>query len=202
MKTTRRSAVTFAAAGAVAMLLSSAPAFAAPQYQGRDSRDSRTYVQNDRVQMQGRVRSFTRERDGYRVYLDQDQRSFWVPASRLDRELRVGLNIGFDGIFRGGIVTVDAVTWPDAGGYGNGYGYGRGDNGYGRGHRQTVALRGFVQRVDYRTGTLWLRDGPQVTRVIVNDRDLRSVRRGDRVALEGRWQRDGDFSAYRIDGIR
>jgi len=201
MKTTKRSAVTFAAAGAVAMLLGSAPAFAAPQYQGRETRT--TTVRTERVQMQGRVRSFTRERDGYRVYLDQDQRSFWVPASRLDRELRVGLNIGFGGIFNGGLVTVDAVTWPDAVGYGNnGNVYGRGDNGYGRGNRQSVALRGFVERVDYRNGTLWLRDGRQVTRVIVNDRDLRSVHRGDRVALEGRWQRDGDFTAYRINGIR
>lgn len=190
MKTTKRSAVTFAAAGAVAMLLSSAPAFAAPQYGGRESRT--TTVRTERVQMQGRVRSFTRERDGYRVYLDQDQRSFWVPASRLDRELRVGLNVGFGGIFNGGLVTVDAVTWPDAVGYGNGYG---------RGNRQTVALSGFVQRVDYRAGTFWVRDGRTVTRVVANG-NLRSVRRGDRVALEGRWQRDGDFTAYRINTIR
>jgi hypothetical protein len=55
-----------------------------------------------------------------------------------------------------------------------------------------------VERIDYRSGTLWLRSGRQITRVDVNGRELRSVRRGERVALEGRWTRNGDFEAYRV----
>lgn len=192
---TKRSAVTMtAAAGAVAMLLTSAPVFAAPQQRG-DYRDQGTYrsERNDRVEYRGRVRSFSRERDGFRVFLEGDNRPYWVPASRLDRGLSVGLDISLGGVFRGGIVNVDAVTWPDN----RGYGYGNYDRGnYDRGRHDE--LRGVVERVDYRDHTVWLRSGRQVTRVDVNNRDLRSLRRGDRVTLEGRWNRAGDFEAYRV----
>ena len=190
MKQMKRLAVTMTAAGA--MLLGSAPLFAAPQQRGdyRD-RDNGSYQTNrdERVQFQGRVRSFTRERDGYRVYLESDNRPYWVPASRLGRDLRVGINIGFGGVFRDGVVNVDAVSWPDDRGYGNGYNRGYSSN----------ELHGVVQDIDYRSGTIWLRSRGQVTRVDMNRRDLRSVRRGDRLALEGRWTRGGDFEAFRID---
>lgn len=193
MKGMKRSAVTMtAAAGAVSMLLSSAPLFAAPQQRGdyRDRGDDRGYQtsRDERVENRGRVRSFNRERDGYRVYLEGDNRPYWVPSSRLDRGLSVGLDISFGGIFRGGVVNVDAVTWPDHRGYNN----------YDRNYGNASELRGVVERVDYRDHTIWLRNRGQVTRVDVNRRDLRSVRRGDRISLEGRWTRGGDFEAYRI----
>lgn len=188
MKGMKRSAVTMTAAGAVAMLLSSAPLFAAPQQRGdyRD-RDNRGYqtTREERVEYRGRVRSFNRERDGYRVYLEGDNRPYWVPSSRLNRGLSVGLDINLGGIYRGGVVNVDAVTWPDNRGYNNGY-------------RNGGELRGVVERVDYRDHAIWVRSGRQITRVDVSRRDLRSVRRGDRVSLEGRWTRGGDFEAYRI----
>lgn len=152
--------------------------------------------ENERVEHQGRVRSFTRDRDGYRVYLDNDDRSFWVPATRLNRPLSVGLSLNLGGVFRGGLVTVDAVTWPVERGYGNP------DRGYGNPGPAQIELRGVVDRIDYRSNTLWLQDGRRITRVDMRGRDLRELRRGDRVALGGQWVGGGVFTAYRIDHIR
>ncbi len=144
---------------------------------------------NDRIERQGRVRSFTRERDGYRIYLDNDDRSFWVPADRLNRPLRVGLALNLGGVFRGGVIYADAVTWPEESGY-----VGRPDH---------FELRGVVDRIDYRSRTIWLRHDGRMIRVDMRDRDLlRGLSRGDRVTLDGRWTGDGDFAAFRIDQVR
>jgi len=65
---------------------------------GGDS--NRSYRDNDRVTVSGRVSNFTRERDGYRVYLDRGGYSYWVPASRLSgRNLSVGINVNLGGLF-------------------------------------------------------------------------------------------------------
>jgi hypothetical protein len=161
---------------------------------GNRSSDSNGYRENQRINATGKVSSFNRERDGYRVQLDRGQ-SFWVPQSTFGnraRDLRVGVSITLGGIFRGGSIYADAVSWPNE--YGQ-YGYG---NGYDRGF-----VRGVVDRVDYRTGTVWLRDdasGRLIT-ADVNGRALRNLRRGEYVELSGQWIRGGVFDVARIDNI-
>jgi hypothetical protein len=225
MKTTMAKWATKAAgAGAVALLLAT-PAVAQSRgdwnrndnqrgsYDNRDNRnnnDSRgsnsrnsntsreTYRDNQRVNLSGKVSSFTHERDGYRVRLDGNEHSFWVPESNFrGRQLRAGISIGLGGIFRGGSIYVDAVSWPS-----DGYGYNGGyDNGYDNGY-----LRGVVERVDYRDGTLRIRDtrdGRIIVADLAGDRysrnELRSLRRGDRVELSGQWLRGGVFGVDRIE---
>jgi len=189
------------AAGALALVVA-VPMFAQSRGDYRGDRDnrhnndngaaSRSYRENQRVTAQGKVSSFTRERDGYRVQLDRGRESYWVPQSYFrnrGRDLRVGINVVFGGVWRGGSVYVDDVNWPDDGYYN--------DSG-----RQFV--RGRVERIDRRDDMAWLRDarsGRTITVDLRGNQD-RQLRRGDYVELSGRWTRDGIFSAYRIDDIR
>jgi hypothetical protein len=204
MKNTKKQ---WAVAGVVALtLMTAAPSFAQSrgrnEAQRRDSgrSEARTYRENDRVSMQGKVTSFSRERDGYRVRLDRGRESYWVPQSYFNnrgrgrgRGLRVGVQIVLGGVFRGGSVYVDDVNWPD-----DRYGYGY-DNG---------SVAGIVQRVDARSGIADIRDDRSGRVVRVDFRssgrrglDVNDMRRGDYVELSGRWN-GGLFEAYKIDAIR
>ena len=150
------------------------------------------YRENQRINATGKVSSFSRERDGYRVQLDRGQ-SFWVPQAKFGnraRDLRVGVSISLGGIFRGGSIYADAVSWPTEYGYGNGYNQG--------------FIRGVVDRVDYRTGTVWLRDASsgRLITADVNGRSLRNLRRGEFVELTGQWIRGGVFDVASIGGYR
>jgi len=207
MKTTVTQWATKAAgAGAIALLLAT-PAFAQSRgewnrnndnnngqgsYQrdnGYHSNDNNNYRENQRINVTGKVTSFSHERDGYRVQLDRGQ-SFWVPQSKFGnraRDLRVGISITLGGIFRGGSIYADAVSWPD-----QGYGYGY----------HEAFVRGVVERVDYRTGTVWLRDSGRLIAADVNGRALRTLHRGEYVELSGQWIRGGVFDVARIDSIR
>jgi hypothetical protein len=165
-----------------------------------ESRNSNHYDER------GRISRFERERDGYRVWLG-GARSYWVPASRLGRHrLSIGLDIRLGGIFNGTYVDVDALGWPGDPYYNDGYYDG---GGYGYGDRYDGLLSGRVERVDYRYGTMLLRDDRTGRTVEVDMRatagrrglDLGDVRRGDRITVAGSWDR-GYFHAYRIDGIR
>jgi len=157
---------------------------------GNRSSNNNGYRENQRINASGKVSSFNRERDGYRVQLDRGQ-SFWVPQSTFGnraRDLRVGVSINLGGIFRGGSIYADAVSWP--GQYGNGY-----DQGF---------VRGAVNRVDYRTGTVWLRDdasGRLIT-ADVNGRSLGALRPGEYVELSGQWIGGGVFDVASIGIIR
>src|ERR1051326_1472821 len=100
MKTTMWKWATKAAgAGAVALLLAT-PAVAQSRGdwnrnddQRRESRND-NYRDNQRINATGRVSSFTHERDGYRVRLDNDNRSYWVPESSFrGHQLRSGISI-------------------------------------------------------------------------------------------------------------
>jgi hypothetical protein len=146
-----------------------------------DQSRTNSYRENQRVTTSGRITSFNRERDGYRVQLDRGRESYWVPESR-GRGLRVGLSINFGGIFRGGSVFVDNV----------GYGY---DNGY---------VRGVIDRVDYRTGTVWLQDqasGCEIRADVGSGYALRGLHRGEFVELTGQWIGGGVFDVARIANI-
>jgi hypothetical protein len=161
---------------------------------------------HERISFEGRIRNLRREREGYRVEFDRQDRSFWVPFDRLPRgrDLRIGLSVRFGGSFRNGFIVVDDVGWLD-GDY-DGRPYDRGDD---RGYDRAL-VRGFIDRIDYRRHNLWLRD--EVTRriVMVDMRDagrfgrfgLDDLRRGDHLALSGVWARGGIFDAYRIDDVR
>jgi len=206
--TSRKWAVKAAGAGALALLLA-APSFAQPRdgrTQGtrRDNRSNdssnRTYRENERVTAEGRVQSFSRERDGYRVQLDRGRYSYWVPQSYFrsrNRGLSVGLSLRLGGVFRRGAIYVDAVNWP-------------GDRGYGNSGYDARSVTGIVDRVDVRSDTVWLRDDRSGKLIAVEMRgsgrgrgnDLRDLRRGDYVELSGQWLRGGVFEAYRIEDLR
>lgn len=205
MKTTMSKwAAKAAGAGAIALLLTT-PAVAQSrgdwnqnqnQNQNRNQDQRRDSRENQRITASGRITSFSHERDGYRVRIERDERSYWVPESAFGnraRDLRAGISISLGGVFRGGSVYVDAVTWPD-----NGYGY---DNGYGsnRGY-----VRGVVDRIDRRDGTLLLRDEASGRLITADLNGLRgrTLRRGDYVELTGRWIRGGVFDVARIDDVR
>ena len=84
------------------------------------------------------------------------------------------------------------------------YGYGQRQGNYGYGNQQQGLLRGVVQRVNFRNGTLTVRDQAtgRVVRIDMqqtNGRGLRSLRRGDFVTVSGQWERGNAFAAYRID---
>jgi hypothetical protein len=158
-------------------------------YQSRSRGDqSSVYRENQRANISGRVQSFSRERNGYRVHLDSG--SYWIPESRFGnraRDLRVGVSLSLGGIFRGGIFGIDAVSW----GANSGYGY---DQGY---------VRGVVQHVDYRSGMLTLRDASTGRLFEVDMRDAGGARlgRGEFVTLSGRWIQGNLFAAYRVDSV-
>jgi hypothetical protein len=150
----------------------------------RGQYNNNSYRENQRVTASGRITSFARERDGYRVQLDRGG-SYWIPESR-GRGLRAGLSINIGGIFRGGSIFVDTIGYPA------GYAY---DNGY---------VRGVVESVDYRTGTVWLQDDAsgRDIRADVGGYALGSLRRGELVELTGQWLGNGVFNVARIASIR
>jgi hypothetical protein len=195
-----------AAVAAVVVLVASS-AFADWRSQNETSRDRDRgsysdrggYRDNERVTLEGKIRSMDRRGDGYRVELDRGNYSFFVPERQLrnrGRDLRVGVSVRLGGVFRGGSVFVDAVDYPRGGGY-----Y---DSSY------STGLRGIVERVDYRRDTLVLRDQATGRFVTVDMRDadrryrsvdLEDLRRGDVVSLSGDWTRGGIFSASRIESV-
>jgi len=190
--------------GALALMMSvsmSVPVFAQSRFDQRDNnRDNhdyrnnnqssnRSYRENERITAQGKISSFTKERDGYRVQLDRGRESYWVPQSYFrnrGHNIGVGISVVFGGVWRGNSVYVDDVNWQDGGYY----------------NQQLV--RGVVEGIDYRAGTVFVRDDLSRRTVTVDLRgnQERRLRRGDFVELSGRWDRGGVFEAYRIDRVR
>ena len=207
MKNMSKMAVKVAGTGVLAILLT-ASAFADSRPQDGSWRGSRDESRrgdyrgetrrDNRISESGKIRSFTRERDGYRIYLDRGSYSYWVPQSHLrGRHLSVGLSIRLGGIFDNGYVVVDDLGWPDDGGYYNDGGYAFRD-----------VVRGVVDRVDFRRGTVNVRSDRGYITVDMRSLDRRysrlgidDLRRGDRVTLSGTWLRGGLFDARRIDAI-
>jgi hypothetical protein len=204
MKNLSRMAVKVAGTGALAILLT-ASAFADSRPQDgswRNNRGDSRYDRNERhgnrINESGTIRSFTHERDGYRIYLDRGNYSYWVPASHLrGRRLSVGLSIRLGGIFDNGYVVVDDLGWPDDGYANDGGRYAYRD-----------VVRGVVDRVDFRRGTVNLRSDRGYITVDMRSLNRRNsrlgiddLRRGDRVTLSGNWIRGGLFDARRIDTI-
>ncbi|MGZ7080423.1 MAG: hypothetical protein ACXVJT_13500 [Thermoanaerobaculia bacterium] len=170
--------------------------------QNRDSNEgNRTYHNNERVTVQGRVQSFARERGGYRVRLDRDGYSYWIPDNRMRSgfSLRVGININLGGVFRDNAIYVDTMDAP------SGY-----DNGYRNDYYQNGFIHGVIVRVDYRYRGLTLREERTGRLINVDMRtlsrrsrlDINDLRPGDRVTFNGDWSRNGKFEVYEIDSVR
>lgn len=168
-------------------------------YEGID----RAYHDNDRVTLEGRVTSFQRESAGYRVQLGSSNYWFFLSESHLRnrRDFRVGISVRLSGVFHGGTIFVDSVSYP------NGYGY---DDGYDRpcaDYRD--AVRGVIDRIDYRRDLLVVRDERTGRFVTVEMRltdpcgriDADDLRRGDFVELWGGWS-SGTFVAHRVAEVR
>lgn len=161
-------------------------------YSQNDSRADRAYRNNERVTIQGKVQSFTHERGGYRVRLDRSNQSYWIPESRIGNgvNIRVGIDVVLGGVYRDNSVYVDNVSY-------GGYGY---NDGY---------VQGVVDRVDYRYGTVLLRDDRTGRIINVDMRatsrrsrlDVSDLRRGDYVTLNGNWSRNGVFRACEVASV-
>ena len=194
MRKSSNAAIRITGAGALALLMASAT-FAAPSrgdHRGATS-SHRSYRENERFNVSGKISSFSRERDGYRVQLDRGRDSYWIPSSRIRNRssFRVGVSIVLGGVYRGGRYDIDDVNWPVSGGYRDDY------------------VRGIVARIDFRSGTLLLRDASSGRTIDVDMRDtarssrvdLNDLRRGDSITLTGEWYGGGRFIADRIDSV-
>ena len=146
------------------------------------------------VTLNGRVNRFVHERGGYRIWIDGGLYPIWIPEARISLfpHLRVGLSLGFGGYY-------------DPAGYLEAYDYY--DGGYAAPYYAGVTayssglLRGTVESVDYRNGTLVLRDavtGNFVT-TLIRDRRLESLRPGDYAEISGSWTRGGVFDGLRLE---
>ena len=139
----------------------------------------------------GRVNRFVHERGGYRVWIDGGLYPIWIPEARISLfpHLRVGLSLGFGGYY-------DPSGYLEAYDYYDGGGYAGISTAYSSG-----LLRGTVESVDYRNGTLVLRDdvtGNFVT-TLIRDRRLESLRPGDYAEISGNWTRSGVFEGLRLE---
>jgi hypothetical protein len=148
--------------------------------------------------VQGRVSRFVHERGGYRIWVDGGRFPVWIPEARISLfpRLRVGLSLRFGGYYDplGYLEAYD--YYNDGGYYGGGYA-----GGYGGGAYSSGLLRGVVETVDYRRGTLVLRDdvsGSFVT-ALIRDRRLETLRPGDYAEIAGDWTRAGVFEGLRLE---
>lgn len=197
MKTTvSKWAVKAAGAGAVALLLAT-PSFAQSRgdwsrnnsnrggqtsvTRSRDNRSSTTIQtrETQRAVAPARINTFSREREVDRPRFENR-----------DRDFRGGLSINVGGVFRGGGIAVGVGRVPYAYApvavYSNGL------------------VRGVVEQVDYRDGTMLVRDdatGSVIRAEIAGGYGLGSLRSGDYVQLTGQWLGGGIFNAVRIDNL-
>jgi hypothetical protein len=193
-------------------------------YNNRNNNNRHEYREGSRNAYRGTIRSFARERGGYRIFLGGGPYSYWVPDSYLrGHQLRVGLSIRLGGIFNGGYISVDALGWP---GYNDSYynqpyyddvyyddGYrndGYGNDSYYGGYSDDV-VRGRVERVDFRNHTVVIQDDSNRGRYVTVDLrsvdrrnsrlDIADLRPGDRITLTGTWLRGNVFGAAKIEAI-
>jgi hypothetical protein len=166
-------------------------------YDNRGSNNNRGYDNRGNgssrgrgISSEGRVTRIQHDRNGYRVWLDRGNYSYFVPEARWRSwPLRVGIPIRIGGY----LDPLGYVYADEIGPYGGGSLYTAG------------GLRGIVESVDYRRGTMVVRDdlsGSIVTAVLRGgDSRLAYLHRGDYVELSGDWTR-GVFEAYRVDDIQ
>jgi hypothetical protein len=147
--------------------------------------------------VEGRVSRFVHERGGYRIWVDGGRFPVWIPEARIGLfpHLRIGLSLRFGGYY-------DPLGYLEAYDYYNDGYYGGGV--YNEGAYSSGLLRGVVETVDYRRGTLVLRDdvsGSFVT-ALIRDRRLETLRPGDYAEIAGDWTRAGVFEGLRLEDTR
>jgi len=144
----------------------------------------------------GRISRIEHWNGGYRVWFGGFGYPFFIPEARFRLfNWRVGLSIHLGGFWNplGYYEYYDGVD-PY---YANGYGY-----------APTVAtsgyVRGVVESVDYRRGSMVIRDDASGSFVTIlmrgDDPRFDSLRNGDYVSLSGDWVR-GYFQAFRVDNV-
>jgi hypothetical protein len=163
-------------------------------YSNRNNRPAYDSRGRQNYSIGGRINRFAHESGGYRVWVDGGRYPIWIPEARIGLfpRLRVGLSLNFGGYYDP-LGYVEAYDYYDGASYGYGYG-----NTYSSG-----LLRGVVETVDYRRGTLVLRDdtsGNFVT-ALIRDRRLESLRPGDYAEISGDWTRNGVFEALRLENV-
>jgi hypothetical protein len=183
-----------------------------------------------RVSMLGRISRYEHGHGGYRIWVGGSLYPYWVPESYfLRHRIGIGLDLRLGGIFRDGSVYVDYLGWPGDAFYNDPYYYDAGyANGYANGYSASVGtyddagayaggaysneglVSGTVDSVDYRAGTLYLRDDSSRRVITVDMRrvdgrnsrlDFGDLHPGDRVSLRGAWVDGSVFAAARIDAI-
>ena len=180
---------------------------------GYDNRDGRRGDNRNVISGEGRIRSINRDGDGYRVQIEGNNRSFFLPEMSIRNaprgrgrasDLRVGISIRL-----GGYLDPRGYVYADSCDYIGDYGYNN-DNYHNDGYRSSY-VSGVVTAVDYRRNVMELRDGRSGRYVTVamlrsdsrrNRRiDLDDLRRGDRVTLAGEWARGNVFQAWRVESV-
>jgi hypothetical protein len=146
------------------------------------------------------VDRFERHRNGYRVWIGGGLYPIFIPFSYWRfHPLHVGLFVGFGGYW-------DPLGYWSVYDY-SPYAYDR--YGYGYSSRYDDAytsgtIRGVVESVDFRRGTLVINDEISrqfVTVTMPRDRRMDDIRAGDYVEFSGDWTRGGVFNAYRLDRL-
>ncbi len=147
---------------------------------------NRAPVRNESRYYSGRVSRVEHWNNGFRVWVGGAPYPFFIGAERWRRfPIRVGIDLRLGGY------------WNPAGYY----------DAYDVGPYATAGnLHGLVENVDYRRGTMVLRDDVSGSFVTVtlrgNDPRLGELRTGDFVELTGAWNRAGVFDAYNVADIR
>ena len=148
----------------------------------------------------GRVSRYERWHGGYRVWIGGGLYPIFVPFDYWYRSpLRIGLYIRFGGFWDPfGYWSIADYAAYDR--YYDGYydGYYSGST-YTRGE-----IRGVVESVDFRRGTMVINDDISrqfITVRMPRDRRLDDVRSGDYVEFSGDWNRSGVFDAYRLERL-
>lgn len=157
---------------------------------------SPSYGRGNAFYHDGRISRIEHWNGGYRVWFGGFGYPFFIPEARFRLfNWRVGLSVHLGGYWNplGYYDYYDGVDPYYAGGYA--YAPSVATSGY---------LRGVVESVDYRRGSMVIRDDASGSFVTVmmrgDDPRFDSLRNGDYVDLSGDWVR-GYFQAYRVDNV-
>ena len=142
---------------------------------------------------EGRVTRYERWNGGYRVWLGGIAYPFFIPEARfrLFPRFSVGLSIRLGGYYNP-LGYYDYYDGPYDGYY----------SGYSSPAYVAGELHGIVESVDYRRGTVLVRDtaSDRIVNAVMRGDDPRfgDLRIGDYVELSGDWTRISTFDAYRV----
>jgi hypothetical protein len=152
----------------------------------------------ERTSVEGRITSITRERDEYRVTLEQSGATFYVSRNAVrESNLGVDTRVRFAGNMHRGVMTVDSVTVLS----------GRGDRGERRrAQEENGSMRGVVESLNRHLNYLTIRDDSTGRYIKIDVRHMDrerpvnvwAIRRGDHVRVRGQWENRDTFDAERI----